>query len=440
MDWKMPGMDGIKASALIKKHPRLTEKPKIIIATAYGREEVMQKFEKVGVDGFLLKPMGQSVLFDAIMVAFGKEAPQGESMARVSCSDEEGLRNIRGAMVLLAEDNEINQQVAEEVLQQAGLVVRIANNGKEAVEMVKAWNFDLVLMDIQMPVMGGFEATQEIRKDERFKDLPIIAMTAHAMAGDREKSIEAGMNDHVTKPIDPDQLISALVKWIKPGKREISEGVCELLSETEEVDDVLPSELPGISVASGLGRVGGNKQLYTKLLCKFKDGQENAVDQIKAALQSGDVETAARLAHTVKGVSGNLGGDHLYQTAADLEKAIKEGKQNLDLFMTQFDSQLRVVMDGIRVVQEKLTARQMPEESGTEVHVDKEVVKTLLQEIAQLLESDLTEAMNRLEALNHHLANSSVHEEFKRLEKQIEGFDTDSALKSMETIAEKLEI
>ena len=220
MDWKMPGMDGIKASALIKKHPSLPQKPKIIIATAYGREEVMQKSEKVGVDGFLLKPVGQSVLFDSIMIAFGKEAPEGEAVARVSGSDEEELRKIRGAMVLLAEDNEINQQVAEEILQQAGLVVRIANNGKEAVEMVRAGNFDVVLMDIQMPVMGGFEATQEIRRDERFKDLPIIAMTAHAMAGDREKSIEAGMNDHVTKPIDPDQLISALVKWIKPGKRE----------------------------------------------------------------------------------------------------------------------------------------------------------------------------------------------------------------------------
>ena len=352
MDWKMPGMDGIKASALIKKHPSLPQKPKIIIATAYGREEVMQRSEKVGVDGFLLKPVGQSVLFDAIMVAFGKEAPEGEAVARVSGSDEEELRKIRGAMVLLAEDNEINQQVAKEILEQAGLVVSIANNGKEAVEMVRAGNFDVVLMDIQMPVMGGFEATQEIRRDERFKDLPIIAMTAHAMAGDREKSLEAGMNDHVTKPIDPDQLISALVKWIKPGKREISEGVCESLSENKKVEDVLPSELPGISIASGLGRVGGNKQLYTKLLCKFKDGQENAVEQIKAALQSGDVDTAARLAHTVKGVSGNLGGENLYRAAAELEKAIKEGKDSLDHLMTEFDSQLKVVMDGIKVVEE----------------------------------------------------------------------------------------
>ena len=356
-------MDGIKASEVIKRHPSLPWKPKIIIATAYGREEVMQRSEKVGVDGFLLKPVGQSVLFDAIMVAFGKEAPEGEAVARVRGSDEEELRKIRGARVLLAEDNEINQQVAKEILEQAGLVVSIANNGKEAVEMVRAGNYDAVLMDIQMPVMGGFEATQEIRKDERFKELPIIAMTAHAMAGDREKSLAAGMNDHVTKPIDPDELFSTLVRWIKPGEREVSESVCELLIAKKEVEDILPSELPGISIASGLGRVGGNKQLYAKLLCKFKEGQESAVEQIKAALQSGDVETAARLAHTVKGVSGNLGGESLYRAAAELEKAIKEGKESLDHPMTEFGSQLKVVMDGIKVLEESLAAQQRAREA-----------------------------------------------------------------------------
>ena len=203
----------------------------------------------------------------------------------------------------------------------------------------------------------------------------------------------------------------------------------------KELEDILPSELPGISIASGLGRVGGNKQLYAKLLRKFKDGQETAVEQIKAALQSGDVETAARLAHTVKGVSGNLGGEELYRAAADLEKAIKEGKEDLDGPMTEFGSQLKVVMDGIKAFEESLAARRRSRKPAGEVQVDKEAVKSLLQEIAQLLESDVTEAMNRLEALKQQLANSSVAEEFQRLEKQVEGFDTDSALKTVETIA-----
>jgi CheY-like chemotaxis protein len=360
-------------------------------------------------------------------------------MARAKRSTEEDLGMIRGAKVLLVEDNEINQQVAKEILEQAGLVVGIANNGEEAVQKIKAETYEAVLMDIQMPVMGGFEATQEIRKDGRFKELPIIAMTAHAMAGDREKSLAAGMNDHVIKPIDPDELFSALLRWIKPGERGVPRAENRRAIPEEKEEDLLLPELPGGSVASGLERVGGNKQLYAKLLCKFKEGQEKAVEQIKAALQSGDVETAVRLAHTVKGVSGNLGAETLYHAAAELEKAIKEGKETIDPLLTGFGSQLKIVMDAIKVLEESLAAQKEPE-SSTAVSVDKGAVKLLLQDMARLLESDLTEAMNRLEALRQHLANSSTHEDFKRLEKQVESFDTDGALKSVEAIARALAI
>ena len=185
--------------------------------------------------------------------------------------------------------------------------------------------------------------------------------------------------------------------------------------------------------------MGGNKPLYAKLLCKFREGQKNAVAEIRAALHSGDRETAGRLAHTVKGVSGNLGAESLYRAAAELEKAIKEGKENIDPPLTAFGSQLKIVMDGIKVLEESLAAQKEPEPS-TGVSVDKEAVKLLLQDMARLLESDLTEAMNRLEALRQHLTHSSAHEEFKRLEKQVESFDTDGALKSVEAIARVLDI
>jgi signal transduction histidine kinase/DNA-binding response OmpR family regulator len=439
MDWKMPGMDGIKACELIKRHGGIPVKPKMIIVTAYGREEVMQRSAKAGVDGFLLKPVSQSMLFDAIMVAFDKEVPDRERAVPWRVSSKEDVGRLRGARVLLAEDNEINQQVAQEMLERAGLVVGIANNGEEAVQRVKTETYDAVLMDIQMPVMGGFDATREIRKDGRFKDLPIIAMTAHAMAGDREKSLAAGMNDHVTKPIDPGELFSALARWITSGERQVRKPESAPVTREEKEEELLPSELPGISIASGLGRVGGNKQLYAKLLCKFRAGQQNAVAEIRAALRSGDRETAGRLAHTVKGVSGNLGAESLYRAAAGLEKAIKEGKESLDPPMAEFGSQLKILMDGIKILEESLAAQKGPEPSPG-VSVDKESVKLLLRDMAQLLESDLTEAMTRLEALKQHLANSSAQEEFKRLEKQVESFDTDGALKSVELIARTLEI
>ncbi len=439
MDWKMPGMDGIRACEVIKRHAGIPAKPKMIIVTAYGREEVMQRSAKVGVDGFLLKPVSQSMLFDAIMVAFDKEVPDRERAVPWRVSAKEEMAKLRGARVLLVEDNEINQQVAQEMLEKSGLVVGIANNGEEAVQRVKAEVYDAVLMDIQMPVMGGFEATQEIRKDGRFKGLPIIAMTAHAMAGDREKSLAAGMNDHVTKPIDPDELFSALLRWIKPGERGVPRAESRRAMPEEKEEDLLLPELPGVSVASGLERVGGNKRFYAKLLCKFRESQRKAVAEIKAALLSGDRETAGRLAHTVKGVSGNLGAESLYRAAADLEKAIKEGKGNIDSLLTGFGSQLKIVMEGIRVLEESLAVQKEPEPS-TAVSVDKVAVKGLLQDMARLLESDLTEAMNRLDALREHLSQSSAREEFKRLERQVESFDTDGALKSVEAIAKALGI
>jgi PAS domain S-box-containing protein len=439
MDWKMRGMDGIKASEVIKRHSGLPTKPKIIIVTAYGREEVMQKSQKAGVEGFLLKPVSQSLFFDAIMSAFDKKLPGRKRAVQARGNTDEELRKIRGAKVLLAEDNEINQQVAQEILEGAGLMVSLANNGKEAVQKLKVESFDAVLMDIQMPVMEGFEATRKIRRKKRFKDLPIIAMTAHAMVGDREKSLEAGMNDHVTKPIDPEELISALARWIKPGVREISEDRCNLVSSEEEVETILPAELPGISILSGLSRAGGNKELYVKLLCKFRQGQKNAVSEIRAALQSGDWGTAGRLAHTVKGVSGNLGAERLYRAAAELETAIGKGEADLDYPIAEFSSHLKMVMDGIKTLEQSLVGQKKPKPPKA-VSVDKEAVKLLLKEMIQLLESDLSEALNRLKALRQHLTHSSAHEEFKRLEKQVEGFDTDGAAKSVEAVAKALNI
>ncbi|MGE5841039.1 MAG: response regulator, partial [Deltaproteobacteria bacterium] len=439
MDWKMPGMDGIRACEVVKRHAGIPTKPKMIIVTAYGREEVMQRSAKVGVDGFLLKPVSQSMLFDAIMAAFDKEVPDRERAAAWKAGAKEEVGKLQGAKVLLAEDNEINQQVAQEMLERAGLVVGIANNGEEAVQRVKVETYDAVLMDIQMPVMGGFEATREIRKDPRFKDLPIIAMTAHAMAGDREKSLAAGMNDHVTKPIDPDELFSALMRWITPGEREVPKAESGPVMLEEKDEGPLPPELPGISIASGLGRVGGNKQLYAKLLCKFRASQQSAVEEIMAALQAGDRKTAGRLAHTVKGVSGNLGAESVYRAAAELEKAIKEGKENIDSPLAEVRSQLKIVMDGIKVLEEN-PAGQRESETSAGGSVNKEAVKLLLQDMVRLLESDLAEAMNRLEALGRHLTKSSAREEFKRLEKQVENFDTDGTLKSVEAIARVLDI
>ena len=268
MDWKLPEMDGFEVSRRIKKHPGIHRTPAIIMVTAYGREEMMQKSEAEGLDGFLIKPVNPSMLFDMIMQTFGKDKDQQPTVSYRKDQETEALKAIDGAHILLVEDNEINQQVAREILAGAGFKVSIANNGLEAVNLVKESVYDAVLMDVQMPVMDGYEATRKIRElqltahssklkaddegiplgsggqqpatsDQRL--LPIIAMTAHAMTGDHEKSLEAGMVDHVTKPIDPEHLFATLLKWIQPrkmtaGDSSLESGINEKQSTTAAAD------------------------------------------------------------------------------------------------------------------------------------------------------------------------------------------------------------
>ena len=362
MDWKMPGMDGIEASRRIKKLSESSRKPKIIMATAYGRQEVMRQAEEVGLDGFLIKPVNPSVMLNTIMEVFGKEVERG-SRARTEKTGKEPppLGKLKGAHVLLVEDNEINQQVASEILKGAGLEVTLANNGQEAVHAVKQGKFDAVLMDIQMPVMDGYEATMRIRKWEvgmrnkigknsdlkseirdpksQIREIPVIAMTAHAMTGDREKSLQAGMVDHVAKPIDPDQLFTTLQKWILPlsnqdaipsaalqsagdGKGAVSKDA--LAAEPVKTDDDLPETLQGFDIEQGLKRMQGNRKLYRKLLLDFASNYGNAADEIHQALTSDDINQVHSLVHNIKGLAGNLSATGLQNAATAMDSSVRK--------------------------------------------------------------------------------------------------------------------
>jgi len=216
MDWKMPGLNGIEVARRIKNDRRLKPPPAILMLSAFGNDQIADQADRAGLDGFLVKPVGQSLLYNSILDVFG-HAPRA-STRDTSRHDEETRQTdpIRGARVLLVEDNAINQLVASKFLEAAGLRVDIANNGVEGVEKVRSGNYALVLMDIQMPEMDGLEATRRIRALPGFHDLPIVAMTANAMSGDHQVSLDAGMNDHLTKPIDQAKLLESLVRWIRP--------------------------------------------------------------------------------------------------------------------------------------------------------------------------------------------------------------------------------
>ncbi|MBF0121075.1 MAG: response regulator [Desulfobacterales bacterium] len=375
MDWQMPGLDGLEASQKIKQDLTLPKIPKIIMVTGHGREEVLNQAEKIGLDGFLFKPVTQSLIFDSILQAFGHTVDKKLDRGKRKNDLPDGFDAIRGARLLLVEDNEINQQLAMELLGDEGFFISVAENGRIGVDMVKACEgnpYDVVLMDLMMPVMDGRTATLEIRKwelqmaeDNKLKasenagKIPIIAMTADAMSGVREQVLEIGMNDYVTKPISPDEVFRTLIKWIKPGQRPlpanyIAKTQTNVVDQPPEVD---LSHLDNIDVAAGLSRVSGNQKLYINLLIKFHRDNQDVTQQIQEAIRNANQELAVRLSHTVKGVSGTIGAYALQAIAAELETTLKTNTINAcsDL-LDRFDTALKMILNTLTPIVEAQTA------------------------------------------------------------------------------------
>ena len=349
MDWQMPGMDGIETARQIQQDKLLSKVPKIIMVTGHGREDVMKQAKAIHLDGFLLKPVTQSVLFDCVLEMFGQAVSRNNHKKRGK--ELSGLDAIRGARLLLVEDNEINQQLAVELLNEEGFHVVVAENGQIGVDKVKATAsgdlFDVILMDLQMPVMDGRTAAMEIRGlDMAAKDVPIIAMTADAMTGVREDVLKIGMNDYVTKPIEPTELYRTLIKWIKPDDRILPENYTRKSQEAKQIEDDpgLP-ELEGIDTQKGLSHVSGNQKLYRSLLIKFHRDNQKITQQIHSAIETRDQEQAVRLAHTVKGVSGTIGAHGLQTLSADLENALnKDFNSNQEALLNAFDAELKLIL------------------------------------------------------------------------------------------------
>jgi len=432
MDWKMPGMDGLEASRLIKNHSRLSIIPAIIMVTNYGREEIMRQAEKVGLDGFLIKPVSPSVLFDAIMQTFDEEVA-GRPPVAESVADAEARARItlEGARILLVEDNDINRQVASEILTSVGVLVTPVGNGQEAVQAVAAKDFDAVLMDVQMPVMDGYEATRCIRQNPRFLALPIIAMTAHAMAGDREKSLAAGMDDHVTKPIDPEVLFRTLEKYVRKQAIQTVGPPVALVTEKPRLTDeamALPP-LAGIDTAQGLKRLLGNQKAYINILRKFGLDFQDAAETIKNLAAAGQEKGAEIMAHTIKGAAGNIGAMKLQEAAAALETWFKEGGQGLpEAAYQNFLLSHSRVLDSLKALEP--AGEPEPAASADQVApLPKELAQKMAQRLREAIEAgDVTELQAIAEELQSRTDMGTRYgEEIQRLAAEFD-FDKIAAL------------
>jgi len=344
IDWRMPGMDGVETAEAIESDPGIPVKPPMVMVSAYGNAALVKKSNEMGFKGLLFKPVNQSFLFNLVVEILGK----GVVTTSSALTEGGGTKRLAGARVLLVEDNEINRQVAHEILSAVGVRIFEATNGREAVDFLEGNEVDLVLMDIQMPVMDGHEATAAIRKRGRFRDLPIIAMTAHAMIDDIEQSRRFGMNDHIAKPFDPDDLFDMLCKWIR---EPVGNGADKPDTAVGKAKEGTLPPLDGIDVELGLKRARGNEKLYRNLLLLLEDKYADAADEIAKALSGGRREDGVSLAHSVKGTSGMLGAMDLFETASQLEAALDdESAPDVSVELGAFRESLDVVIDSVRIV------------------------------------------------------------------------------------------
>ncbi len=436
MDYVMPEMDGLETIGRILAG---SVKPKIILLSAF--DQVALKQGK-GMDAILTKPVCRSRLFDTIMEVCGQPVTRERRANPTAPLEEEIVAKIGGARILLVEDNHINQQVAREILERVKLFVTIANDGREAIHLAGTDQFDAVLMDLQMPEMDGYEATRRLRAEPKFRALPIIAMTAHAMAGEREKCLAIGMNDHVAKPIQPARLFQALLAWIAPQERCLPRSLDQ--RPAREAADGLPDTLPGIDVSAGLMRLMGSSSLYRSLLRQFARDFANVGGKIRTGLngkRASDMEMARATTHMIKGVAGNLAATGLQNAARNLELAIREqDPAQLPLLMDRFDAALRQVMASIATLPDPPETGNAPSAATTDAAAAPSQVTTVLHALLIHLHKNDLMAEENVAELRRLLATSTARDQVELLARQVDELEFTGAVDTVHKIAATLNL
>ncbi|HZV67425.1 MAG TPA: response regulator, partial [Telluria sp.] len=428
MDWKMPGMHGIEAIARLRAAARAGPPPAVIVVTAHNRDMLIDELGQLPVDAILGKPVSVSTLLDTISSVFGKELGRSRRVRR-EAGYELASKAVRGAHLLLVEDNEVNQEVAQELLRDAGIRVDVAPNGMMALAKLASARYDGVLMDCQMPVMDGFEATRHIRANPAFAPLPVIAMTANALVGDKEKCLAAGMNDFIAKPIDVGQLFAVLARWITPGEPGPA-------PDAEVRNAPLLPVIAGLNMEKALQRIDGNAQLMRKLLVRFAATQRGSMARILDAIQHNDLESALREAHTVKGLAGAIGASGAAGAAARLEQLLARGSA----------SGLEVALAGLAPELSRLVASidaamgEAPAAPTAPVACKGDELAPALRRLGVLLAQGDTDAGKAVERISPILAAATDARQLRQLQRLISHYDFERALEQLARMAALLHI
>ena len=399
LDWMLPGMNGLDAAARIRSSEATRTLP-LIVMSAYAGKEEEARCAELGVNIFLRKPVTASSLLDAIVGAQGVRV----HVARRGL-DAPLVREFGGVQALLAEDNEANQMVATELLGRMGIELDVARNGREAIAMAQAapTKYAAILMDMQMPELDGLSATRALRADPRFRTIPIIAMTANAMKADLDACLEAGMNDHVTKPIDRRALLATLRRWLPARATDAAAAAPPepLSAPSEPVANAAAVPAPGpmlegIDVEGTLQRLGIDRPTLERMLVRFADGQKETLDALRASVLAGHGAIAARHAHAIAGAAGNLGADPLRAAAKALEQAGRDGRTDLTGLLETVEAQAAIAFRSI----ETLRPAPRAESTAADRPFDRATAGAALDRLASALDNyDASSANSALAAL-----------------------------------------
>lgn len=432
IDWKMPRMDGIETIRRIRADPYLPKISSLLMLNVSDSENLFSHVDNNELDGLLFKPFTRSMLLNKIMAALDESfLPPQTPLPFYQAAQEK--RSLYGHL-LLVEDNLINQQIAQEILQKAGLTISTAANGQEAIERIETSHFDLVLMDIDMPVMDGYEAAQIIRHKHPLQKLPIIAMTANTTSAHRERRIAAGMNNYIAKPINVAVLYHVLAEWLPQTDTHAIKPTDDILpTQLTAESPALPEGIDGIDLNTGLARLQQNQALYRKLLLEFYCEHPHTSNYIEIAISEGKTDNATHMVHAIKGVAGNLSMTALFEAAKKLETSLNRGEMRRDL-LTTFQKQFDRIMGGLAQLQ------RLPAPPRTTSEFDGAALVPLLKALAGHLDEGNLQAVDLLPNIRECLGGL-MPEQMEKLEKQIESFAFEAAyltLLKMEMAAGKI--
>lgn len=441
LDWRMPGLDGVAVAERLAVLP-LRERPRVIMVTAFGRDELTIAARGVAHDAVLVKPVYQIALlsvFDRLLNADAAQSAPSESSSRAAIVATMAARRkeLAGTRLLLVEDNVLNQEVARELLREVGIEPVVAEHGRRALEILQGESFDIVLMDMHMPVMDGIEATRAIRAQSKFDELPIIAVTGNAMASDRKLCTDAGMNDHISKPMEPSVLWEKIAFWrvsrptaATPSGESSSTAVpvaAAVASNAEPTNDAafdrLLSRLVGIDVRAGLQRSAGMSRLYVAVLGKFREANKDFLQSFTAAQEAGDATQMHRLAHTLKGNAGTAGAETLYNLAEQLETALRD-KSPAEHVAAQLASVAAELTQVLRGVTDALSSAQGVAPAAAASSPER--VAEVLGELRRALAEDDPRALQLLHD-EHDLLTRELRSLFGIVRSAVENFEFEMA-------------